>query len=70
MNVLEIMKSSNSRIIIMDVKTVRCYERDLIMQKQKKKKKKKNSMKQICIIRPNACALTLISETIFRDGNG
>ena len=33
-------------------------------------KEKKNSIKQLWIMRPNACALPLVSETIFRDGNG
>ena len=31
--------------------------------------KEKNSIKQIWIIRPKACALPLVSDTIFRDGN-
>ena len=56
------MKSNNSRVI--------CISKRPSVTEGPNYVKDKNSIKQILIIRPNACALPLVSETIFRDGNG
>ena len=45
------------------MKMVKCYRGTLLCER-------KNNIKQMWIIRPNACALPHVPETIFRDGNG
>ena len=45
------------------------YENGQVLGKGPKYVKEKNSVKQIWIMRPNACALPLVPDNIFRDMN-